>query len=85
MRINKEYELVIDSIGTYILRRHYISEKTKVPTSKDIGYYPNIHQALNGCLKHGIIQTELKDVKTVCDKLDKLNKDINKMLKEEGK
>ena len=80
MKINDSYELVIDDIGCYILKHHYISQKTGNDRVKDIGYYQNIHQALEGCLKHGIIETELKDVKTVCNKLDKLNKDIQKAI-----
>ena len=35
MKINKEYEILVDSIGTYILRRHYIS-KVGTPTWQDI-------------------------------------------------
>ena len=31
MKLNNEYEILVDSIGTYILRRHYIS-KVGTPT-----------------------------------------------------
>lgn len=83
MKINKDYDLEIDSIGTYILKYHYTS-KVNTPATKDVGYFGTPHQALNGCLKHGIIQTDLKDLKTVCDKLDELGEDIKKAIKENG-
>lgn len=81
MRINEDYELLIDSIGTFILRNHYKSEKTGTMQYKDIGYYPNIEQALSGCLRHGMIQTELRGVKEVVDELRRIEVDIKKMLK----
>ena len=64
MKINKEYEILVDSIGTYILRRHYIS-KVGTPTWQDIGYYRTLEQARKGVLKREIAKTELKDVDTV--------------------
>nr|DAU00512.1 MAG TPA: protein of unknown function (DUF5405) [Caudoviricetes sp.] len=64
MKINKEYEILVDSIGTYILRRHYIS-KVGTPTWQDIGYYRTLEQARKGALKREIAKTELKDVDTV--------------------
>lgn len=79
MKINDQYDLEIDGIGTYILKYHYTS-KVNTPATKDVGYYGTPHQALSGCLKHGIIATDLKDLQTVCDKLDKLNADILKAI-----
>lgn len=64
MKLNKEYEILVDSIGTYILRRHYIS-KVGTPTWQDIGYYRTLEQARKGALKREIAKTELKDVDTV--------------------
>lgn len=83
MKLNKDYDLEIDSIGTYILKYHYIS-KVNTPATKDVGYYPTPQQALAGCLRHGIIQTDLKDLKSVCDKLDQLGEDIKKAIKKNG-
>lgn len=64
MKLNNEYEILVDSIGTYILRRHYIS-KVGTPTWQDIGYYRTLEQARKGVLKREIAKTELKDVDTV--------------------
>lgn len=64
MKINKEYEILVDSIGTYILRQHYIS-KVGTPTFRDIGYYRTLEQARKGILKREIAKTELKDVDIV--------------------
>ena len=64
MKINKEYEILVDSIGTYILRQHYTS-KVGTPTYKDLGYYRTLEQVRKGLLKQEIAKTELKDVDTV--------------------
>lgn len=64
MKINKEYEILVDSIGTYILRQHYIS-KVGTPTFRDIEYYRTLEQARKGILKREIAKSELKDVDTV--------------------
>lgn len=64
MKLNKEYEILVDSIGTYILRRHYIS-KVGTPTWQDIGYYKTLEQARKGLLKKEIAKSELKDVDIV--------------------
>jgi hypothetical protein len=69
MKINKEYEILVDSIGTYILRRHYIS-KVGTPTWQDIGYYRTLEQARKGVLKREIAKTELKELDTVLKAID---------------
>ena len=80
MKINKEFELIADGDNNFILIQTY---KTKVGTFKTKErYYPTLEAALNGCLKQGILNTELKDVKTVLDELHKIQKDIKKCLKE---
>lgn len=78
MKINKEYEILVDSIGTYILRQHYIS-KVGTPTFRDIGYYRTLEQARKGILKREIAKSELKDVDTVIEYINRaidLIKDI---------
>ena len=69
MKINKEYEILVDSIGTYIIRRHYIS-KVGTPTWQDIGYYRTLEQARKGVLKREIAKTELKELDTVLKAID---------------
>ena len=69
MKINKEYEILVDSIGTYILRRHYIS-KVGTPTWQDIGYYRTLEQVRKGVLKREIAKTELKELDTVLKAID---------------
>lgn len=70
MKINKEYEILIDSIGTYILRQHYTS-KVGTPTFRDIGYYRTLDQARKGILKREIAKSELKDVDTVIEYINR--------------
>lgn len=78
MKINSKYELLVDSIGTYILREHYTS-KVGTPTYRDLGYYRTLEQARKGLIKKGIAKSELKDVDTVIKYIDRavnLIKDI---------
>jgi hypothetical protein len=78
MKINNRYELLVDSIGTYILREHYTS-KVGTPTYRDLGYYRTLEQARKGLIKKGIAKSELKDVDTVIKYIDRavnLIKDI---------
>lgn len=70
MKINKEYEILVDSIGTYILRQHYTS-KVGTPTYKDLGYYRTLEQVRKGLLKQEIAKTELKDVDTVIEYINR--------------
>ena len=80
MKINKEFEITTDKDKNYILIQTY---KTKVGTfTTKERYYPTLEAALRGCLKQGILQTELKDLKTVLDEMHKIQKDIEKCLKE---
>lgn len=78
MKINKEYEILVDSIGTYILRQHYTS-KVGTPTYRDLGYYRTLEQVRKGLLKQEIAKSELKDVDTVIEYINRaidLIKDI---------
>lgn len=70
MKINKEYEILVDSIGTYILRQHYTS-KVGTPTYRDLGYYRTLEQARKGLLKKWIAKSELKDVDTVIEYINR--------------
>ena len=80
MKINKEFEITTDKDKNYILIQTY---KTKVGTyTTKERYYPPLEAALSGCLKQRILQTELKDLKTVLDEMHKIQKDIKKCLKE---
>ena len=80
MKINKEFEITTDKDKNYILIQTY---KTKVGTyTTKERYYPTLEAALDGCLKQRILQTELKDLKTVLDEMHKIQKDIKKCLKE---
>ena len=80
MKINKEFEITTDKDKNYILIQTY---KTKVGTyTTKERYCATLEAALSGCLKQRILQTELKDLKTVLDEMHKIQKDIKKCLKE---
>lgn len=80
MKINKEFEITTDKDKNYVLIQTYKSKVGTYATKER--YYPTLEKALCDCLKLGILQTELKDLKTVLDTLNKLEKDIKKSLKE---
>ena len=80
MRINKEFEITTDKENNFILIQTY---KTKVGTFKTKErYYPTLEAAFRGCVKQGIMLTELKDLKTVLDEMHKIEREIKKCLKE---
>ena len=70
-----------DKDKNYILIHTY---QTKVGTfATKERYYPTLEAAFRGCVRQGIMLTELKDLKTVLDEMDKIQKDIKKCLKED--
>ena len=79
MKINKEFEITTDKDKNYILIQTY---KTKVGTyTTKERYYPTLEAAFKGCVRQGIMLTELNDLKTVLDEMHKIQKDIKKCLK----
>lgn len=42
----------------------------------DIGYYPRLDWAITGCLKHGLMTSELKGLQQILDFLSDLGNDI---------
>ena len=81
MRINKEFEITTDKDSNFILIQTY---KTKVGTFKTKErYYPTLEAALDGCLKQGLLKTEISKLDTIIKELHKIQKDIKKCLKED--
>lgn len=80
MKINEQFELTTDSNMNFVLVESY---KSKVGTiAKRERYYPTIESALEDCYKLGLLKTELKDIETVIQTINKLHEDIKKALKE---
>ena len=80
MKINNEFEIITDGDKNYILLQKYQSKVGTFKTKER--YYPTLEAALNGCLKQGIMKTELRDLQTVLNELHKIQNNIKKSLKE---
>ena len=79
MKINKQFEVTVDKLGTYVLVQTY---KTKVGTmATRETYHPDLEHVFKYCIKMGVAESKLKDVKTVMNKIDEVYNDIEKACK----
>lgn len=80
MVINKDYDIIMDDYGTFVIVRKYTTKKG-TPGRKEVGYYRTLEQAINiGLTKFSMRDTELKDAKEVIKKLDDLQKAVTDTL-----
>lgn len=80
MVINKDYDIIMDDYGTFVIVRKYTTKKG-TPGRKEVGYYRTLEQAINiGLTKFSMRDTELKDAKEVIKKLDELQKAVTDIL-----
>lgn len=80
MVINKDYDIIMDDYGTFVIVRKYTTKKG-TPGRKEVGYYRTLEQAINiGLTKFSMRDTELKDAKEVIKKLDELQKAVTEIL-----
>ena len=82
MKINDRFELVTDNSMNYILKETY---KTKVGTmAVKERYYGTMTEALKDCLRIGIVESDLEDVKHIINEMYRLEKEIVTAVKREG-
>lgn len=80
MVINKDYDIIMDDYGTFVIVRKYTTKNGK-PTRKEVGYYRTLEQAINvGLTKFSMRDTELTEAKEVIKKLDDLQKAVTEAL-----
>lgn len=80
MVINKDYDIIMDDYGTFVIVRKYTT-KNGNPARKEVGYYRTLEQAINvGLTKFSMRDTELKEAKEVIKKLDDLQKAVTEAL-----
>lgn len=80
MVINKDYDIIMDDYGTFVIIRKYTTKKG-TPGRREVGYYRTLEQAINiGLTKFSMRDTELKDAKEVIKKLDELQKAVTDIL-----
>jgi len=74
----RNWRVGADSLNIILYRRQ-VNKKTGKEYWRVYGYYATVANALVGLVNQGVRDTELADLKTVCDKIDRLRKDILKV------
>ncbi len=75
MDIGKDWRISSEGENV-ILSRRLVNKKTGKEYWKTHGYFSSLTFALLELVNQSIRDTELKDLRTVCDKIDQLRKDI---------
>jgi len=83
MAIGKEWRVGADTLNIILYRRQ-VNKKTGKEYWRAHSYYATVANALVGLVNQGVRDTELADLKTVCDKIDQLHKDILKVVRQAG-
>lgn len=73
MRINDRYEIVSDDLNI-ILRKRNVKEDGNYSNFTNILYFTDFKSALQAMIKREIFGTGFDDFKTVCDKMEELEK-----------
>jgi hypothetical protein len=77
--IGKNWKLGADSMNI-ILYHLEVNKKTKEERWRVYGYFATITGALTALINQGVRDTQLVNIKIVCDKIDHLQKDISKVM-----
>jgi len=76
--IGGNWKVGADSLNIILYQRH-INRKTGKEYWRAHSYYATVANALVGLVNQGVRDTELADLKAVCDKIEQLHKDIRKV------
>lgn len=74
MRINENYNIESDNLNVTVFFRA-TGKKTWMP----IGYFSNPRNALNFLVNNEIMGNGMKDLETVCQKIDALTRLVNSL------
>jgi len=80
--INKEWKIETVPMNIVLLKRSRIKAKPDKPAHDSWsvkGYYSSVKNALKGLVGFEIVDTELKDLKTIVAKIDELYALIDKL------
>jgi len=75
LAVGRDWIVGADSMNI-ILYQHHISKKTGKEYWQAHSYYSSPANALMGFVNQGVRDTKLADLKTVCDKIEELRRDI---------
>ena len=76
--IGQDWRVGTDTLNIILYRRQ-VNKKTGKEYWRAHSYYATVANALVGLINQGVRDTELADLKTVCDKIEQLHKDILKV------
>ena len=75
MMAGQDWRVGADSLNIILYRRQ-VNKKTGKEYWRAHSYYATVANALVGLVNQGVRDTELADLKTVCDKIEQLRRDI---------
>ncbi|MFC2024317.1 hypothetical protein ACFLTJ_01890 [Chloroflexota bacterium] len=78
LTVGRNWKVGADSLNIILYQRH-VNKKTDREYWRAHSYYSTVTNALVGLVNQDIRDTELADLKTVCDKIDELRRDILKV------
>jgi hypothetical protein len=73
--IGQDWRVGADTLNVILYQRH-VNKKTGKEYWRAHSFYATVANALVELVNQGVRDTELADLKTVCDKIDQLRKDI---------
>ena len=77
LAIGQDWRVGADTLNIILYRRQ-VNKKTGKEYWRAHSYYSTVANALVGLVNRGVRDSELADLKTVCDKIDQLCRDIFK-------
>jgi len=83
MTVGQDWRLGTDAFNIILYRRQ-VNEKTGKEYWRAHSYYATVANALVELVNQGVRDTELVDLKTVCNRIDQLRRDIFKVYKSNG-
>jgi len=78
LMVGRNWKVGADTLNIILYQRHD-NKKTGKEYWRAHSYYATVANALVGLVNQGVRDTELADLKTVCDKIDQLRRDILKV------
>lgn len=83
MKINEEYQITTDGDMNVVLMKKYQKKQIEGEEIqydfKPCGYYGSVKQALKDFVRKEIFVTELKDLKTIQEKIEELENTIDNL------
>ncbi len=77
LTVGRNWRVGADTLNIILYQRQ-VNKKTGKEYWRAHSYYATVANALLGLVNQGVRDTELADLKTVCDKIEQLHKDILK-------